>query len=153
MAFSHPSPMPAVTSSGLLTAKLAPETSYQKVPVSVPAEPLHASYYILPHLGPLCAMATESKRLGESGRTGAVVPPRGWEGPAHPNALPGEQLTDPSGLLLCRLSWHSLYRPGSSEPLQQRVSTAAGKPSLESKRKVSGPQFIQPQTELGPLSS
>lgn len=84
-------------------------------PVPGPAEPLCSGATSF-HTQTCCAQ----RHLAASGNTGALAPPHGFgeSSPLTPSSA--GQLTYQGGLLLHRLSWHSLYPPDWSEPLQQR---------------------------------
>lgn len=85
LAHGYQPPEPtAGCDSGLLTAKLAPETS--EIASVGPWGALHALYYILTHSR--CAPAAESEPLGGSGHTVAVAPPGSWERPGGPSPPP-----------------------------------------------------------------
>lgn len=112
-AINSPSPLPALTFSGLLTTK-----GWKRF--------LRKSQHrVLPSHSVLRATSCSTEARGASSWAGSATPGP-WRHlaalrrPALPAAFPTGRLTYPGGLLLCRLSWHSLCLPGWSEPLQQR---------------------------------
>lgn len=118
-AINSPSPLAALTFSGLLTTK-GWKRFLRTESASGPAEPLCAQSHVLQHRGPLRTEARGASSWAGSATPGPWRHLAALRRPALPAAFPTGRLTYPGGLLLCRLSWHSLCLPGWSEPLQRR---------------------------------